>query len=151
MTQNWHTVMEFQPSLVGCIIATIDDSFELIRKSKECVVNIPEAHLLDTVVKIGNCHGIQEEIDKFKMFGLTPLKASSVKAPLIKECYASFECKLHDDALVKDYNYFIFKIVKAHVAIRPKYPHTMHYRGQGVFMLSGENVSRKRLFKEANL
>jgi hypothetical protein len=31
MTMGWHTVMEFTPSLVGCVIASGNHSFDLIR------------------------------------------------------------------------------------------------------------------------
>ncbi|HEX7676242.1 MAG TPA: hypothetical protein VF412_18850 [Bdellovibrio sp.] len=48
---------------------------------------------------------------------------------------------------MKKYNFFIFEVVKAHVAISPKYPRTFHYRGEGVFMISGKNRSYRRLFK----
>jgi len=144
MTMGWMTVMEFTPSLVGCVIAEGNYSFELIRKSKECVINIPEAHMLDTVVGIGNCDG--DEIDKFKAFDLTELDSKKVKAPSIDECYANFECKLYDDRLVKDYNYFIFEIVRARVAAKPKYPKTLHYTGDGIFMISGDHVSRRSMF-----
>jgi hypothetical protein len=42
--------------------------------------------------------------------------------------------------------------VKAHVAVRPKYPQTIHYRGDGVFMISGENTGKfRKLFKKQNL
>ena len=41
---------------------------------------------------------------------------------MIGECYASFECQLYDDALVDKYNFFIFEVVKAHVAAAPKHP-----------------------------
>lgn len=67
--------------------------------------------------------------------------------PLIRECHANFECRLHDSRMATRYNLFIWKVVKAHVAMSPRYPATMHYRGEGVFMLSGRNVSRRRLFK----
>ena len=63
MTMGWHTVMEFTPSLVGCIISSANHSFELIRNSRECVINLPTTALTDTVVKIGNTTGA--EIDKF--------------------------------------------------------------------------------------
>jgi flavin reductase (DIM6/NTAB) family NADH-FMN oxidoreductase RutF len=33
MTMGWHTVMEFTPSLIGCVIAGCNHSFELIRRS----------------------------------------------------------------------------------------------------------------------
>jgi flavin reductase (DIM6/NTAB) family NADH-FMN oxidoreductase RutF len=41
MTMGWHTVMEFTPSLVGCVIAKGNHSFEMVRKSGECVINLP--------------------------------------------------------------------------------------------------------------
>ena len=108
MTMGWHTVMEFTPSLVGCIIAESNYSFHLIRKSGECVINIPDAGMIDTVSRIGNCDG--DEVDKFARFRLTPRKAAKVEAPLIGECFANFECRLHDARLVNKYNFFIFEV-----------------------------------------
>lgn len=145
MTMGWYTVLEFSPSLVGCMITEANHSFELIRKSKECVINIPTFDLIEKAIGIGNTTG--GEIDKFEKFKLTPEKASKVAAPLIKECFANFECRLVESSLVNKYNFFIFEVVKAHVATSPKYPRTFHYRGDGVFMISGENRSYRRLFK----
>jgi flavin reductase (DIM6/NTAB) family NADH-FMN oxidoreductase RutF len=145
MTMGWHTVMEFTPSLVGCVIAAGNHSFEMIRRSGECVINLPTTALTDIVVGIGNTSGA--EIDKFAEFGLTANDATKVGAPLIAECLANFECRLHDDALVDRYNFFIFEVVKAHVALTPKHPETLHYTGDGVFMVSGKIISRKSLFR----
>jgi flavin reductase (DIM6/NTAB) family NADH-FMN oxidoreductase RutF len=145
MTMGWHTVMEFTPSLVGCIISEGNHSFDLIRKSRECVINLPTTALIDTVVKIGNSTGA--EIDKFREFGLTAVEASKIGAPMIGECHANFECRLHDDSLIERYNFFIFEVVKAHVARVPKHPETLHYTGDGVFMIAGRIVSRRRLFR----
>jgi flavin reductase (DIM6/NTAB) family NADH-FMN oxidoreductase RutF len=138
MTMGWYTVMEFTPSLVGCIISSENHSFEMIRKSKECVINLPTQDLAKTVLGIGNCSG--NKTDKFNRFKLTATPADQIKAPLIKECYANFECKITDTALVNKYNFFIFEVVKAHVATAPKYPDTLHFRGKGVFMLSGKSI-----------
>ena len=145
MTMGWHTVMEFTPSLVGCVISSANHSFEMIRQSRECVINLPTTKLTDIVVGIGNTTGA--EIDKFEHFGLTAEKAERVGAPLIAECHASFECRLHDDGLVGKYNFFIFEVVKAHVAASPKHPETLHYTGDGVFVVSGKVISRRSLFR----
>jgi flavin reductase (DIM6/NTAB) family NADH-FMN oxidoreductase RutF len=145
MTMGWHTVMEFTPSLVGCVIASGNYSFDLVRKSRECVINLPTTALTDTVIGIGNTTGA--ELDKFEHFGLTAQPAEHVKAPLIAECHANFECRLANDALVDKYNFFIFEIVKAHVAKSPKHPETLHYTGDGVFMVSGKIISRRSLFR----
>ena len=145
MTLGWHTVLEFSPSLVGLMISAGNHSHRMIRDSRECVVNLPTTTLTDTVVAIGNTTGA--EIDKFAEFDLTAQKAAKVDAPLIGECHASFECRLRDDVLVERYNFFIFEVVKAHVAPSPKHPQTLHYTGDGVFMVAGKTISRRSQFR----
>jgi flavin reductase (DIM6/NTAB) family NADH-FMN oxidoreductase RutF len=149
MTMGWHTMMEFTPALVGCVIAESNHSFELVRKSRECVINLPTVDMAKTVVDIGNTSGA--DIDKFETFGLTAVAAERVKAPLIGECHASFECRLYDARLVKRYNFFVFEVVKAHVAASPKNPRTMHYRGGGEFMVAGASISLRRRFRPGML
>lgn len=145
MTMGWHSVMEFTPSLVGCMISAGNHSHQMIRRSRECVINLPTTKLTDTVVGIGNTTG--SEIDKFAHFGLTADKAKAVDAPLIRECHANFECRLADDKLVDTYNFFIFEVVHAHVASSPKHPETLHYTGDGVFVVSGKVISRRSKFR----
>lgn len=146
MTMGWHMIMEFQPSLVGCYIWTENHSFGMVRKSKECVINIPTADLAAKVVAIGNTSG--RDTDKFAEFGLPAQPGAKVAAPLIAECYASFECRLADSSLIGKYSLFVLEVVKAHVAASPEYPRTLHYRGDGVFMISGTNTRRyRKLFK----
>src|ERR1700735_4940008 len=97
MTMGWHTVIEFSPSLVGCVIADDNVSFEMIRKSRECVINVPTTDLVDKVVGIGNCSG--DKVDKFEQFGLTPVPVAKVAAPSIQECFANLECRIADARL----------------------------------------------------
>jgi hypothetical protein len=49
-----------------------------------------------------------------------------------------------DSSLIAKYSLFVLEVVKAHAATSPKYPRTIHYRGDGVFMLSGVNTGRYR-------
>ena len=149
MTMGWHMILGDSPSLVGCFIWDQNYSRELIRRSKQCVINVPTYDLADAVIGVGNTHGPKP--DKFEEFGLTAVKAAKVDAPLIGECYANFECELVDSNLINKYSLFVFEVVKAHVATSPKYPTTMHYRGDGVFMVSGKNVSHRDRFKRVNL
>jgi flavin reductase (DIM6/NTAB) family NADH-FMN oxidoreductase RutF len=69
------------------------------------VINVPTNDLVNEVIGIGNCSGA--EVDKFKAFELTPAPATHVSVPLIKECYANFECRLADDSLISKYDLFI--------------------------------------------
>ena len=113
------------------------------------MINLPTFDMIDAVIGVGNTHA--PEVDKFERFKLTPARASKVDAPMIAECYANFECRLVDASLIKRYSLFVFEVVKAHVATSPKYPTTVHYRGDGVFMVSGRNLSYRRRFKRVNL
>jgi flavin reductase (DIM6/NTAB) family NADH-FMN oxidoreductase RutF len=150
MTMGWHMMMEFTPALVACVISSANHSFELIRNSRQCVINVPTVDLAATVVKIGNSSG--RDIDKFTEFGLTPKPGAHVRAPLIDECYASFECRLADAGWIRTYDMFVFEVVKAHVATSPKAPKTMHYRGNGEFMISGaETGEYRKLFRPGML
>lgn len=149
MTMGWHMMMQFRPALFGCYIWEGNHSFEMIRKSRECVINIPTVDLVDQVVGVGNCSGTK--LDKFEKFGLTPVAADKVAAPLVQECYANFECKLFDSRLISRYGLFVWQVVKAHVASGPKNPRTIHYRGQGEFMVAGRSIDRRRKFKPQNL
>lgn len=149
MTLGWQTVLEFTPSLIGCMITAENHSFDLIKNSKECVINIPELHLAETIAGIGNCSG--RDVNKFVKFGLTTEDAKMVKAPLIKDCYANFECRIHDAQMIDSYNFFIFEVIKAHVPSLPKFPKTIHYRGDGCFMVSGASLNLKDQFLPQNL
>lgn len=144
MTMGWHMVMGFEPSLVGCYIWNANHSHALIRKSRVCVINVPTVDLAETVVDIGNCSG--RDTDKFEKFGLTPQPGVMVSAPLIAECVASFECRLADASLIDRYNLFVFEVVKGHAApgaIKAS-PRTLHYRGDGEFMIAGETTRKWR-------
>ena len=67
-----------------------------------------------------------------------------VRAPLIDECHANFECRLVDSSLINRYSLFVFEVVKGYARTTPAFPKTLHYRGDGLFMIAGPTVSRYR-------
>ena len=138
MTMSWHTMMEFVPPLVGCVLSGRNYSFEALTATKECVLNIPTVELAKQVVGVGNCSG--KKVDKFKKFKLTPESASLVAPPLIAECYANLECKVADTRMVNKYNFFVLEVVKAWIDPSQKNPRTLHHQGAGVFTVGGETI-----------
>ena len=78
MAMSWHTMLEFEPPLIACVVSTGDYSFSLLKASKECVINIPTVDIADAVVRCGNSTG--EKINKFEKFGLTPKPANRCDA-----------------------------------------------------------------------
>jgi flavin reductase (DIM6/NTAB) family NADH-FMN oxidoreductase RutF len=138
MTMSWHTMMEFEPPLVGCVVSENDFSFAALSSTRQCALNIPTVELAGQVVGCGNASGAQ--VDKFASFGLTQAPASLIAAPLINECFANLECRVVDTRLKNRYNFFVLEVVKAWTAPACKAPRTLHHRGYGVFMVAGETL-----------
>ena len=138
MTMSWHTMMEFEPPLVGCIVSGRDFSFDALKATRQCVLNIPTADLKAAVVGCGNTSG--RRVDKFEAFGLTPAPAALVDAPLIAECYANLQCRVVDTRLMNRYNFFVLEVLKAWIDPACKDPRTLHHRGHGAFMVAGETI-----------
>lgn len=138
MAMSWHTMMEFEPPLVGCVISGRDYTYDRLLRSRECVIAIPTVEIAAKVVGCGNTSG--RDIDKFKRFGLTPLPAARVGAPLVAQCYANLECRLHDTRLANRYNFVVLEVVKAWIDTARKAPRTIHHRGRGEFMVAGRTL-----------
>jgi flavin reductase (DIM6/NTAB) family NADH-FMN oxidoreductase RutF len=138
MTLSWHTMMEFEPPLVGCVISNRNYTFGILKATRECVINIPTANLAAKVVGCGNASGA--DTDKFAKFRLTPAAARRVEPPLIDECYANLECKVVDTRMVNKYCFFVLEVVAAWIDPAVKRPRTMHHLGWGDFMVAGKTI-----------
>ena len=138
MALSWHTMMEFEPPLVGCVVSGRDFSFAALKATRECVLNIPAAGLAAKVVACGNSSG--RRVDKFATCALTAVPAKLVGSPLVAECWANLECRVVDTRLVNRYNFFVLEVVKAWIDPTVKDPRTLHHRGRGVFMVAGESI-----------
>jgi flavin reductase (DIM6/NTAB) family NADH-FMN oxidoreductase RutF len=141
MTMSWHMMVEFEPPLVACVVSNGNHSFAALKATGECVIAVPAAGLADKVVRVGNTSG--RDIDKFPTIGLTALPASTVGAPLVKECFANLECRVTDRSLVNVYNLFVLEVVKAWTDPGQKDPKTFHHRGYGTFVIDGDVMKLK--------
>jgi flavin reductase (DIM6/NTAB) family NADH-FMN oxidoreductase RutF len=141
MAMSWHTMVEFEPPLVACVVSSADFSFEALRATKECVIAVPAVELAEKVVQVGNSSG--RDIDKFAAFDLTPVPAERVKPPLIAECFANLECRVVDTRLVNKYCLFVLEVLKAWTDPKQKDPKTIHHRGYGTFAVDGEIIRLK--------
>jgi len=138
MTMSWHTMLDFDPPIVGCVISNRNHTFGILKATKQCVLNIPTVELAAKVVGCGNTTG--RTVDKFQTFGLTPTPASRVEPPLIAECYANLECKVVDARMAAKYNFFILEVLKAWIDPSKKRPRTIHHLGKEAFMLAGRTI-----------
>lgn len=145
MPLSWLMMIDFDPPLFAMVLSNRNYSFNLLKKSKECVINIPTVEIIKKVVACGNTTG--KRVDKFKKFKLTQEKASKVKAPLLKECYANLECKVVDSKLSDKYNIFILKGLKAWIDPSISNPKTIHHEGKGIFIVATKRIKTKSKVK----
>jgi len=145
MTMSWLTMMDFEPPIVGIIMGEQSFSFSNLKTTRECVINIPTVELAKKVVRVGNTTG--SKVDKFKTIGLTPVPAARVKPSLIKECYASLECKVVDARMAAKYNFFVLEVLKAWIDPSKKNPKTIHHQGDGNFIVDGKRIRLRSRMK----
>jgi flavin reductase (DIM6/NTAB) family NADH-FMN oxidoreductase RutF len=103
------------PVILGIAIAKPRYSHELISVTREYVVNLPTAGMVETVDRCGSVSG--RDVDKFAEFGLTPVPAEKVSPPLIAECPINVECRVIDIQVIGDHDLFLGEAVAQHVAV----------------------------------
>jgi len=111
MTAVWATPVSFDPPYLAICIGKKRYSHNLIKETKEFALNFPSAEMKDAVVICGSISG--KNTDKFKEANLTQLKAKKIKAPLIKECLASIECKVVNEINAGDHTIFVGEVLAA--------------------------------------
>ncbi len=142
MTISWTMVVDFTP-ILAITTGSWNYSYAALRDSGECVMAIPTVDLIDSVVGVGTCSGV--DTDKFKKFGLTPVKAEHVGPPLIKECLANIECKVID--IVKKHHIVVLEGLAAHFDHSRKEKRTIHAIGDGTFVVDGERLDRREMMR----
>lgn len=92
MSCAWATPASGEPPVVIVCVAKSAYTVELIKQTREFVINIPTKQLLKALWICGKTSG--RNSDKFKRAGLKITGAKMVKAPLIEGCAGYIECKL---------------------------------------------------------
>jgi flavin reductase (DIM6/NTAB) family NADH-FMN oxidoreductase RutF len=150
ITLAWAMPTSINPPLVAVSIAPRRHSYLLIEKTKEFVVNIPTMNILNETLFCGRKSG--KYYDKFKETGLTASRSRKVKPPIIKECLAHLECKLHNQFSTGDHTIFVGEIVEAYAdqeAFTDKYnlknARMIFHLGGNEFATLGSKVFKPKL------
>ncbi len=114
MAAAWFGIVCSEPATVAVAIRPGRYSNEIIKKSREFVVNIPPEGLLEKVDLAGTVSG--KGIDKFKEIGLTTEKGAKVNAPLIRECKINIECRVKKVIPLGTHDLFIAEVEAIHAA-----------------------------------
>jgi flavin reductase (DIM6/NTAB) family NADH-FMN oxidoreductase RutF len=142
MTISWTMVVDFTP-VFAITTGPWNYSYTALRKSRECVIAVPAVDLINRVVGVGTCSGV--DTDKFEKFGLTPMEGRHVRAPLIRECLANIECRVID--IVRKHNIVVLEGVAAYIDGSRKEKRTIHAVGDGTFIVDGATIDRKKMMR----
>ncbi len=142
MTISWTMVVDFTP-VFAITTGPWNYSYAALRESRECVLAVPAADLINRVVGVGTCSGA--DTDKFEKFGLTPMEGRHVRAPLIRECLANIECRVVD--IVRRHNIVVLEGVAAYIDGSRKEKRTIHAVGDGTFIVDGRKIDRKKMMR----
>ncbi|MFZ6006686.1 MAG: flavin reductase family protein [Nitrospirota bacterium] len=112
MACAWATPVSEEPPIVVVCVSKESYTAELIRQTKEFVINIPTKKLLKALWICGKTSG--RDTDKFKKAGLKYSKAKSVKSPVIDECIGHIECKLWKAVDAGECYAFFGKVISAY-------------------------------------
>lgn len=143
MTLSWHMVTDFTPR-IALTTGPWNHSFQALTRTKECVLAVPTVDLAEKTVRIGDCTGAK--VDKFKEFGLTPLPAAEVHAPLVAECLACLECRVTD--YLEPQDIIVLQGLRAWIDPDRKERRTFHANGDGTFVTDGEAFSFRSLMED---
>lgn len=138
MTISWTMVLDFDARFAICT-GPWNSSYAALEATRECVIAIPPAELLDAVVGVGTCSG--KSVDKFARFGLHTQPARHVRAPLITDCIAAVECRVVD--IVEAHSIVVLEGVAAWTNPVHKGARMLHAVGDGTFVADGEHFDRR--------
>lgn len=142
MTISWTMVLDFTPKF-AITTGAWNHSFAALTTTRHCVLAIPTADMIDTVVGIGMCSGA--DTDKFSRFGLTPIKSKKVSAPRIKQCLANIECRVTD--ILAPHNIIVLEAVAAAYDATHKDKRLIHAVGDGTFVADGRRMDRRKMMQ----
>jgi len=126
MTASFIMPVSFKPKYLAFSLSPKRYTFENLKDSGDFAVNILTKEMKKEAIICGSYSG--RTSDKFKMTGLKTEEARIIKAPLIRNCPVSLECKLAFMKNFGDHFIVVGKVVKEHVR-EEEFEPLLHYTG----------------------
>ena len=113
ITIAWTGIINSNPPKTYISIRPQRHSFNIIKDTKEYVINLTPANLVKEADYCGIYTGAK--VDKFEKCKLTKGKGNTVSCPVIEECPMSLECKVTDIVELGSHHMFIADITAINV------------------------------------
>ena len=109
ITVAWTGVINTNPAMVYISVRPERYSYEIIKESKEFVINLTNEQLAYATDWCGVKSG--KDVDKFEKMSLTKQKANFVNCPMIEEAPVSIECKVKEIKKLGSHDMFIAEVL----------------------------------------
>jgi flavin reductase (DIM6/NTAB) family NADH-FMN oxidoreductase RutF len=114
ITIAWAGNVCSDPPMLSISVRPERYSFEIIRTTREFVVNVPSLKQARAVDWCGVVSGRSE--DKFAGAGLTPAAALKVRPPIVLECPLNIECRVKESLVLGSHTMFVAEVVAVQVS-----------------------------------
>ena len=113
ITIAWTGIINSQPPMTYISVKPERHSYEMLKESKEFVINLVSEDLVFAMDHCGVVSGDKE--NKFKEMHLTKQPADHVSCPMIAEAPVNIECKVKDIIHLGSHDMFLAEILEVHV------------------------------------
>lgn len=112
-TVGWVSTVCTKPPIIAMGIRSERLSHEYIKKSGECVINLPSRDMVKFVDFCGVKSG--RKVDKIKHFGYALSKGEAINTPSIEKVPVALECKVKSITPLGTHDMFLFEVVNIKV------------------------------------
>lgn len=112
LTVAWTGTVCTNPAMAYISVRKERYSYDMLRKTKEFVINLTTEELAFATDYCGVCSG--RDVDKFAKMHLTKEKAEYVKAPLIAESPVNIECRVTEVKELGSHDMFLGEVLAVH-------------------------------------
>lgn len=113
LTVAWAGTVCTNPPMVSISVRPERYSYDLIKNTKEFVINLTTEELAYATDYCGVRSG--RDVDKWKECHLTPIPADTVSCPLIEESPVNIECQVEEIKELGSHHMFLAKVTAVHV------------------------------------
>ena len=107
MALDWVTRVNFSPPMLGICVNKQNATHEAILDTKEFSVNVPSVDMMEITDYTGLVSG--KQVDKSSLFEV--FYGELKKAPMIKNCPITIECKVVETVDLPTNNFFIGEMI----------------------------------------
>jgi flavin reductase (DIM6/NTAB) family NADH-FMN oxidoreductase RutF len=115
MTAAWHSAVSFKPSLYGVAIKSERFTYQLIMESRQFAINFIPSEKASLAAAIGSISG--QQTDKFQKLNMQKESPLRTTAPILRDAYTVYECKLVDNKPYGDHIWVVGEIVAVHLVM----------------------------------